>query len=79
MLEEWDLCVNTQVPSNVIELQLEKDKCVLLARVLENAYRWEQDDLTLQQAYDAFTPKLQQLQQRIIFEVLSNSACTKYQ
>ena len=71
ILDEWDLCLNARVPSNVVELQLEKDMCAILAQHLDHTYVWELDDESLTLAYNAFAPKLQHLKERIVLEVLS--------
>ena len=74
LLDEWHLCLNAQVPSNVIDLQLAKDKCSALAYVVDQEYAWGVSDDELQRACTAFAPMLKKLKEHIIIEVLQSTA-----
>lgn len=69
LLQEWALCKNAHIHSNVIEVQLAKDKCSKLATVLEQAILWGNDD-AISEAYTNLSPVLQKLKERIVITVL---------
>jgi isochorismate hydrolase len=72
LLDEWYLCERAQVPKNVIDLQLLKDRCATLVHGLDQEYAWGESDSDLQQACEALAPMLTKLKEKIVFEVLKD-------
>ena len=70
LLTDWHLCLNAQVPKNVIDLQLVKDKCATLAHGLDQELAWGDSEEDLEKACDAFSPMLTKLKEQIVYEVL---------
>lgn len=72
LLIDWHLCLNAQVPSDVISLCLAKDRCATLAYGLIQEYDWGESPDDLKKACEAFSPMLNKLKEHIIYEVLKN-------
>ena len=70
LLDDWNSCMQMRVPSNVVALQLEIDKCARLAFKLDQEYAWGSDLSALIAAYNELLPNLNQLKEHLIFEVL---------
>ena len=72
LLNEWYLCAQAQVPKNVVDLQLLKDRCHMLAYNLDQAYAWGDSEDDLRRHCEAMEPTLKKLKEKIVFEVLKD-------
>jgi isochorismate hydrolase len=77
LLDEWYLCERAQVPKNVIDLQLAKDRCSSLAHVVDQEYAWGTSDDELRKACEKLAPALKKLKEQIVYEVLKDGTIQK--
>lgn len=69
LLEEFTLCMRSQPKHNAVELQIEKDSCAQWAYNLNNQLAWG-DELDIAEACYQLEPRLAQLKQKVIIEIL---------
>lgn len=71
LLEEFDLCIKSRPRQNTVDIQLLKDSCGKWALQLATQRSWG-NDAEIAEACHQFEPKLQQLKQQVIIEILTN-------
>ena len=71
LLNEYYLCSRSRPKHNAIDLQLEKDNCDKWAGNLNNLLAWGNDN-EIAEACHQLEPRLKQLKERIIIEVLTH-------
>ena len=69
LLEEFNLCMRSQPKHNAVELQIEKDSCARWAYNLNNQLAWG-NELDIAEACYQLEPRLAQLKQKVIIEIL---------
>ncbi len=73
LLQEYEECIIAKTMHNAIDLQLEKDALAASARNL-SLKRSLGTDEEVENAIYQFKPKLEQLQQKMVLELLKNGS-----
>jgi hypothetical protein len=71
LLEEFDLCIKSRPRQNAVDIQLLKDSCGKWAYQLATQRSWGSDQ-EIAEACHQLEPKLRQLKQQVIIEILTN-------
>lgn len=71
LLEEFDLCIKSRPRQNAVDIQLLKDSCGKWAYQLATQRSWGSDH-EIAEACHRLEPKLRQLKQQVIIEILTN-------
>jgi len=72
LLEEFDLCIKAKPMHDAINVQLEKDAVAKVAYRLNNIRAWG-TDTEIEQVCLEFSPKLDELKKKLVFNILRNS------
>jgi hypothetical protein len=73
LLAEWIQCKYARPKSNAVDIQLDKDNCQVWAQHLTRQYHWG-SDLEISEACYQFEPRLRELREKVIIEILKNGA-----
>ncbi len=71
LLEQWELCKNARPKNNTVDIQILKDSCKQWANYLYTQKQWG-DDRELAEACHQLEPRLTQLRQQVIIEILKH-------
>lgn len=71
LLEEFNLCMQARPKHNAVDVQLEKDRCATFAYNLATQRGWG-TDIEIAEACHKLEPRLKQLKEKLIFEVLKH-------
>jgi hypothetical protein len=71
LLEEFNLCVQAKPRHDAINVQLEKDACAKFAYHLSTQRSWG-TDLEIAEACNQLEPRLKQLKEKLVMEILTN-------
>jgi hypothetical protein len=71
LLEEFNLCMQARPKHNAVDVQLEKDRCATFAYNLATQRGWG-TDVEIAEACHQLEPRLKQLKEKLIFEVLKH-------
>jgi hypothetical protein len=71
LLAEFDLCWKARPRQNTVDIQLAKDECAKWAYHLNAQKSWG-TDLEIAEAYYQLEPKLKELKQQVIIEILTH-------
>jgi hypothetical protein len=71
LLEEFNLCIKAKPKHDAINIQLEKDAVSKWAVNLNNQRGWG-TDLEIAEACHQLEPRLKQLKEKLIIEILTN-------
>ena len=70
LLAEFDMCIRAQTMHNTVEVQIAKDATAKWAHHLSTQRSWG-SDLEIAEACYQLEPKLKQLKEKIVLEVLT--------
>lgn len=70
LLTEFDMCIRAQTMHNTVEVQIAKDATAKWAHHLSTQRSWG-SDLEIAEACYQLEPKLKQLKEKIVLEVLT--------
>jgi len=73
LIEDFNLCMQARPRGNAIEVQMEKDACAKWAYHLATQRSWG-SDLEVAEACNQLEPRLQQLKNKVIIEILKHGA-----
>ena len=73
LIEEFNLCMRARPRGNAVEVQLEKDACAKWAHHLLTQRSWG-SDLEVAEACNQLEPKLKQLREKVLIELLTNGS-----
>ena len=73
LIEEFNLCMRARPRGNAVEVQLEKDNCAKWAYHLATQRSWG-SDLEVAEACYQLEPRLKQLREKVIIEILTNGS-----
>jgi hypothetical protein len=73
LIEEYDLCCRAKPKQNAVDIQLLKDSVGKWASYLATQRSWGTDTEIAEACYQ-LAPRLQQLKEQVIIEVLTNGA-----
>lgn len=71
LLAEFDLCCRAKPRHDAINVQLEKDTCAKFAHYLNTQRAWG-NDLQIAEACHQLEPRLKQLKEKLVMEILTN-------
>jgi hypothetical protein len=71
LLEEFNLCMQARPKHNAIDVQLEKDRCAKFAYNLATQRGWGTEE-EMAEACHQLEPRLQQLKEKVTFEILKH-------
>jgi hypothetical protein len=71
LLEEFNLCCKAKPKHDVVDIQLEKDKVSKWAHHLSTQRSWG-NDLEIAEACHQLEPRLKQLKEKLVMEILTN-------
>lgn len=71
LLQEWNLCKNARPKNNAVDIQILKDNCKQWANYLYTQRQWG-SELELAEACNQLEPRLKQLQEQVIIEILKH-------
>jgi hypothetical protein len=73
LIEEFNLCTRARPRGNAVEVQLEKDACAKWVHHLSTQRSWG-TDLEVAEACNQLEPRLKQLREKVIIEILTNGS-----
>ena len=73
LIEEYDLCCRAKPKQNAVDIQLLKDSVGKWASYLATQRSWGTDTEIAEACYQ-LAPRLQQLKEQVIIEVLTNGS-----
>jgi hypothetical protein len=73
LIEEFNLCMKAKPRGNAIEVQMEKDACAKWAYHLNTQRSWG-SELEIAEACNQLEPRLKQLREKVIIEILKHGA-----
>ena len=71
LITEWDLCKNARPKNNAVDIQILKDSCKQWVNYLNNQRKWG-SDIEIAEACYQLEPKLKQLREQVIIEILKH-------
>ena len=73
LIEDFNICMKARPRGNAIEVQMEKDACAKWAHHLVTQRNWG-SDLEVAEACHQLEPKLKQLREKVIIEILKHGS-----
>lgn len=73
LLADFSLCQNARPKHNAVEVQLEKDSCAKWAQHVSTQLAWGSES-ELAEACNQFSPRLKQLKEKVIIEILTHGS-----
>lgn len=71
LLDDFWLCMQSRAQINVIDIQLDKEKCVTWAISLNHRLTYGSDE-EIHKAITELEPRLEQLKKRLCFDILKS-------
>jgi len=73
LIKEFNLCMQARPRENAVEVQIFKDRCAKWAYHLATQRSWG-NDLEIAEACHQLEPRLKELKEKVIIEVLTHGA-----
>jgi hypothetical protein len=71
LIDEWNLCKNARPKNNAADIQILKDTCKQWVNYLHTQKQWG-SEVELAEACHQLKPRLKQLQEQVIIEILKH-------